>query len=414
LLNYKGDKQIMAMTQKETAELKREKGELEQKRLALKEKVKNHRDMGAEEMGQIADQLRTLSEDIDAINEKLVDAPEEKRGIPLPTKTNEITEDNFRSSSKYRDAFYRSYLGGKINDTDAAVLAFGKRAITDMNGGSVTSGAEYLVPQTTLDRVYKIIEQYGRLYSAITKFGFTGDVSLPIGTTGTPTDNSNGTATLNFTFTEVKISQEAVVATLVVKNLLLRNSIPAFETYLAGEIGKYIGILLENSVINGSLSGGTFLGLVTAIKEGTSDAKTYSDMDWAQIAEILGEVESPYGDQGTWIMKRKTFFNRFFSLTDAAGKPLVTITPVQGGPGTSNYLIAGMPVIFSSRMPDVDSVLYGDLSMYIVNESESFTIESNTSEKFSSDETVWRGKVYSGGKPLFPKETFTYWSYAEA
>ncbi|RTE05496.1 phage major capsid protein [Paenibacillus whitsoniae] len=404
----------MKLTQKEAAEYKREKGELEQKRLALKEKVKNHRDMSSEEMGRITDELRSMSERIDEINEHLADAPEPQHRGSLPNfKSGEINSENYRSSAKYRDAFYRSYLNNRVSEADAEIMSFGKRAITDMNGGAVTSGAEYLVPQTTLDRVYSVIVQYGRVYSAITKFGFTGDVTLPIGTTEAPTENEDGTVDLKFSITEVRIQQQAVVATITVKNLLLKNSIPAFEQFLSMEIGKYIGLLLENYVLNGSLSNSMFQGIITAIKSGTSAAKTYSDMDWAQIAAILGAIDSPYGDQGTWVMKRSTFFNRFFSLTDAAGKPLVTINPVQGGPGQSSYLIAGMPVVFTSQMPDTDSVLYGDLSTYIVNESEAFTIESNSSEKFSHDETVWRGKVYSGGKPLFAKVTFTYWTFEE-
>jgi len=406
----------MKLTQKEAAELRREKSEVEQKRLELKSKVKNHRDMSTEEMNDAADNLRSMSERLDEINEKLQDAPEpEKRGGGFMSKpnANDLTEENYRSSAKYRDAFYRSYLNNKVSESDAEVMAFGKRAITDVNGGSVTSGGEYLVPQTTLDKVYSVVQQYGRLYSAITKFGFTGDVTLPIGTTGAPTENPDGTVTLNFSFTEVKISQQAVVATITTKNLLLRNSIPAFEQYLAMEIGKYIGLLCENYVLNGAVDTSTFQGVIAAIKIAPSAAKTYSIMDWQQIADILAEVESPYGDNGTWVMKRSTFFKKFFALTDAAGKPLVSTIPVQGGPGQSNYLIAGMPVIFTSQMPDTDSVLYGDLSTYIVNESESFVIESNSSEKFSADETVWRGKLYSGGKPLFAKTTFTYWSYSE-
>ena len=403
---------MMELTQRETAELRREKTELEQKRLELKNKVKNHRDMSVEQLNESVENLRSLSDKLDEINEKLKDAPDEQRGkLPMNFKTNEITKENYRSSIKYRDAFYRSFLNSKVSEADAEIMAFGKRAITNMDGESVTSGADYLVPQTTLDRVYSIIQQYGRLYSSITKFGFTGDVSLPIGTTEAPTENSDGTVNLNFSFTEIKISQQAVVATIIVKNLLLRNSIPAFEQYLAMEIGKYIGLLLENYVLNGALSSSTFLGIVAAIKIDPSAAHTYSQMDWQRIADICAEIESPYGDNAVWVMKRSTFFKKFFAMTDAAGKPIISIIPLQGGPGQSNYLIAGQPVIFTSQMPDTDSVLYGDLSTYIVNESEAFVIESNASEKFSEDKTVWRGKVYSGGKPLFAKTAFTYWSY---
>lgn len=412
----------MKLTQKEIAELKREQTELEAKRSELKEKCKNHRDMSVEDLNGTAENIRSISARLDEIGAQLKDAPVEKRGglgMLKDLKGNEITEENYRSSAKYRDAFYRSFLNNKVSEEDSEIMAFGKRSVTSMNGEGVTTGSEYLVPETTLNKVYYVIKQYGKLYSAITKFGFTGDVSLPIGTVESTTDNADASTDLTFSFTEVKISQMAVVATITVKNLLLRNSIPAFEQYLSVEIGKYIGLLCENYVLNGTLTTSTFEGIITALKTAPSVAKTYSVLDWKAIAGIMGGVESPYGDNATWVMKRSTFFNRFFALTDSTGKPIVTVTPlIQGQPGQDNfgtatpYLIAGQPVIFTSQMPDEDSILYGDLSTYIVNESESFTIESNTSEKFSEDKTVWRGKLYSGGKGTFPKETFVYYSYS--
>lgn len=413
----------MKLTQKEIAELKREQTDLEQKRNELKAKCKNHREMSLEDLNGVTENLRTVSTRLDEIGEQLKDTQIEKRDISTMLKDRngkDITTENYRSSEKYRDAFYRSFLNNKVSEDDSEIMAFGKRAIKDVNGDGAASGGEYLVPQTTLNNVYYVIKKYGKLYSAITKYGFTGDVSLPIGTAKVPTDNENGTTTLTFDFTEVKISQTAVVATITVKNLLLRNSIPAFEQYLSNEIGKYIGLLLESYVLNGSLSTTTFEGIITALKVAPSAAKTYAELDWAGVAEIMGSVESPYGDNATWVMKRSTFFKRFFALTDAAGKPIVAVSPlIQGQPGQDNYgaaspyLIAGQPVIFTSQMPDDDGILYGDLTTYIVNESESFVIESNSSEKFSEDKTVWRGKLYSGGKSLFAKDTFAYYSHLE-
>jgi HK97 family phage major capsid protein len=414
----------MKLTQKQIAELKREQTDLEQKRNDLKAKCKNHRDMSIEDLNGVTENLRTVSSRLDEIGEELKDNQSEKRDINNMLKDingKEITADNYRSTDKYRDAFYRSFLNNKVSEADSEIMVFGKRAVTDVNGDGAASGGEYLVPQTTINNVYYVIKKYGKLYSSITKYGFTGDVALPIGTAKAPTDNSDGTTTLEFDFTEAKISQGAVVGTITVKNLLLRNSIPAFEQYLSNEIGKYIGILLENYVLNGSLSNSTFEGIVTALKVAPSAAKTYSDLDWKGVAAIMGSVESPYGDNASWVMKRSTFFNRFFALTDSVGKPIVTVTPlIQGQPGQDNYgaaspyLIAGQPVIFSSQMPDDDGILYGDLTTYIVNESESFVIESNASEKFSEDKTVWRGKVYSGGKSLFAKNTFVYYSHLAA
>ena len=416
----------MKLSQKEIAELKREQTELEQKRNDLKAKAKNHRDMSVEDLNGVTENLRTVSTRLDEIGEKLKDQGTEKRGITVMLKDfngKEITDENFRSSAKYRDAFYRSYLNNKVSEADADIMAMGKNQKRDMNGDSTTSGADYLVPQSTLNNVYTVIKQYGKLYSTVTKYGFTGDVSLPIGTAGAVTQNADGSVTLNYDYTETKISQDAVVATMTVKNILLMNSIPAFEQFLSNEIGKYIGMQLENKVLNGA-AGSNFLGIITALKASSgagdpSAAKTYSVLDWKAIAAIMGTLESPYGDNATWVMKRSTFFNKFFSLTDSTGKPIVTTIPlITGMPKDNNYgsaspfMIAGQSVIFSSLIPDADGILYGDLSQYIVNESQSFTIESNANEKFSEDKTVWRGKVYSGGKPLFPKQTFTYSSYS--
>lgn len=403
----------MKLTQKEAAEKRREKTALEQKRIELKKKVANHRDMSPEDVSGIADELRSISDQLDIINEALLDAPEpEHRNvvIPMEKRTKEINEDNYRSTTQYRDAFFRSFMNKRVAETDVEIMAFGKRAVTDMNGLSVTAGAEYLVPQTTLTQIQSIIVKYGRVYAAVTKYGFNGDVTIPIGTADAPVNNADGTDTLSFTFTEVTLNQQAIVATVSVKNLLLKNSIAGLETYLSMEIGKYIGLQLENYVLNGDPDTSKFEGIIHAY--GVSEK--YSATDWELINAVYGALESPYGDEGTWIMNRKTFFSRFRNMTDSEGRPLIATLPVTvGGAGAAQYFIDGRPVIFSTRMAN-DAFIYGDLSQYIVNESQELVIESDSSAGFAADKTVWRGKVYSGGKVLFVAQAFIYYTYEAA
>lgn len=405
----------MALTQKQVAELKRKKGDLEQKRLALKEKVKNHRNMSSDDVSATAEELRDLGEEIDDINAQLVDAPEpQTRGGFQSMRTNELTQENFRSSSQYRDAFFRSYINRNVSTDDEPIMDMGKRSITDMNGGSISSGAAFLVPQTTLDVIQTIIQKYGQVYAAVTKYGFTGDVTLPIGTAGAVTTNDDGTVSLNFSFTEAKLSQSAIVATIKVKNLLLKNSISALETYLATEMGKYLGVYLDSAVINGDGAGGTFTGIVPAIKVAPSEEKNYAKMDWGILMDIEGDVDSPYGDEAVFIMRRKTFFNRFRKMTDAAGAPITTSIPVITGNGKTQFVLDGHQVIFTSAMA-LDDILFGDIKQYVVNESQEIVIESSSvgDDTFGKDQTMWRGKVYSGGKPMFAKETFTLWTFDE-
>lgn len=398
-------------TQKEIAGFKREVSELEEKRNALKEEIKNKRDgMATEEITKKTEDLRSLNVDIDDLNEKIKQGSQEQRGgvFQMP-KSNEITAENYRSTQQYRDAFFRSFVNGKVAEPDRDIMEYGKRAVTDMNGLSVTSGAEYLVPQTTLSQIQSIVTKYGQVYASVTKYNFNGDVTIPIGTADAPTNESDGTDTLSFTFTEVAINQQAVIATVSVKNLLLKNSIAGLESFLAMEIGKYIGLQLENYVLLGNPNTSKFQGIINAY--GTSEK--YSVVDWQLINTVFGALESPYGDNGTWIMNRKTFFNKFRSLTDSEGRPLISTLPVTvGGAGSAAYFIDGRPVIFSSRMAD-DAFIYGDLSQYIVNESQDIVIEADSSAGFAADKTVWRGKVYSGGKVLFVANAFVYYTYEE-
>lgn len=398
------------ITQKEAAELRRQKSEIEQQRLELKKECESKRsEMSAEDLEGAAEKLREMSESIDEINTKLEEAPEpENRGGIQMQKEMTITKDNFRSTTEYRDAFFRSFMNRKVAEGDAEIMAMGKRAITDMNGHSVTSGAEYLVPQTTLDQITSIIVKFGRLYSKITKFRFEGDVTLPIGSADAPTNEANGTDTLSFTFTEVAINQQAVVATVKVKNLLLKNSISGLESYLAMEIGKYIGLQLENYILNGDPATSKFTGILTAMTQAPSAAKTYVAMDVPTLATVMGSVESPYGDDATWVMNRKTFFNEFWGMTDANGSPLKDLVTIVGKPGSTEYYIAGLPVEFSTRMTDGD-VLFFDLSQYFVNESQEITIEADASAGFTDDATVWRGKVYSGGACPLAKSVGAYY-----
>ena len=402
----------MKYSEKEIAGFRRELEGLETQRNALKDEIKNKRDgMATEEITAKTEELRGINSSIDALNEKLKDAPApEQRGGFATMKIKEINEENFRSSVKYRDAFFRSFVAGKVAESDSEIMAFGKRAVTDMNGLSVTSGAEYLVPQTTLNQIQAIVTKYGQLYAAVTKYNFNGDITIPIGTAGAPTNEADGTDTLVFTFTEVTINQQAVIATVSVKNLLLKNSVAGLESFLAMEIGKYIGLQLENYILVGNPSSSKFQGIINAY--GTSEK--YSEIDWALINAVFGALESPYGDNGTWIMNRKTFFNKFRSLTDSEGRPLIATLPVtQGQAGSAQYFIDGRPVIFSSRMAD-DAFIYGDLSQYIVNESQEIVIEADASAGFAADKTIWRGKVYSGGKVLFVANTFVYYTYEAA
>lgn len=410
------------MSQRDKAEKLRDKEELEAQREALKEKLVMHRDKGecmtAEDLEEAKRDLETkkgLDEKIRALEEELKDAPpanKEVGGMSRNMNTAvEINKDNFRSSVQYRDAFFRSLMNRGIAEADRQIMAFGvgERAITDMNGLSITSGAAYLVPESTLNVIQSIITKVSPLSSLVTKFNFNGDVRIPIGTDDTPTNNADGTDTLKFIFTSATLTQMAVVAVVEMENLTLKNGIVGIEQYVAMSIGKYIGLQLENYILNGNSTAWT--GIITAI---STAAETYSELDWETLADFLASVDSPYGDEGIWVMRRADFFSKIFSLTDAEGRPLVNTVPgVSGLPGSLNYVLMGRPVVFSSKIPST-GILYGDAKQFIMNVSQEMIIESDASAGFSTDKMTWRGKVYASGKTMFADTAFHYKTYSAA
>lgn len=420
---------------KELMKLIREKASKLEERKKIQDAILEKRDsLTVKELDSEQEKLNSLKDEIRSIEEKINNL-ESQTDTNVENNTNNVnhrsintniphgiiepakrTQEEVLNSTEYRNAFYRSVMNNKILKTDYDIMQEGKRVITDMNGGTVTSGAEYLVPTTTLNMIKEIIEVWGNIYALVEKTSFTGNVSLPIATEGATTDNGDGSVTLTATFTEVTINQMAVIAMIKVKNLLLKNSISAFENYLTKQLGKYLGKQLTNYVLNGSPTTSKFTGIIFKIKDNAENT-TYSDIDWAWINSVQGSLESPYGDNAVWVMKRSTFFTKFRSLVDANGKPLAEI--VTGGPGGSKYYIAGQECFFTTLMPtgDTDPILYGDLKTYMVNESEGISIESSSENDtaFQADETHWRGKVYSGGKPTLPTaNTFKYFTYEAA
>ncbi|MHC1694624.1 MAG: hypothetical protein AB9835_04965 [Eubacteriales bacterium] len=106
---------MAVLTQKAAAELRRNKTALEQQRLEIKKKCEQHRStMTTEQLSAETENMRSLSEQIDTINEQLKDAPEpdSRGGIFMPTNGS-VTAENFRESIQYRDAFFRSFINGQ-------------------------------------------------------------------------------------------------------------------------------------------------------------------------------------------------------------------------------------------------------------------------------------------------------------
>jgi len=398
----------MLKTQKEIAEANRKRAELKNKRDELRTQLAEKRaksDLTDEYLNDTENQLRALALEIGELNEEIADAPAAMRTADIENmRSNDVTAENFRNHPAYRDAFYRSISNRKVSSEDAEVMAYGKREITDMNGGAVTGGAGYITPQSTLDKITSVLEQYGQIYAVVTKYTFVGDVTLPIGVMESPEMDSEGIYRMKFHFEEVRIHQEALVATIEVKNLLLKNSISALETFISEQLAKFLAVKGDMGVLYGDGENGTFVGIMEKLS-----AKKYTEVNWKLLTTVIGSLKGAYSQRGHWIMNSQTFWREFMSMSATDGQPIIGTMPIITKNGDKWYIL-GLPVDMSDAV-QVGDFGFGALSdNYVVDESQNIIIESDPSPEFSNDKTVFRGKIYTGGAPILPEEAFVWYT----
>lgn len=412
----------MALGNKELAEKRREKTELELKREALKVELEGHRaanDLKPEGLEEKLREATSIDEQIRAIELEIQAAPNENTGgmaRMADTAVNAINPVEFRATEEYRRAYFNAIIERGLNPGEpiptgirAILDKGGLRTITDMNTGSVSSGATYAMPTSTLQKVEKVITEYGALFSKVTKYGIRGSsISIPIGAQGSPTNESNGTNTLAFTFTNADITQAAIVANIKIPKMMLHNGVDGLESYFVEECGKYVGTQLDNRIINGVAATHKFLGIVTAISTGV---KTFTELSLSELFGMLADVKAPYVRRGAWIMDSATYYGKILPLTDAQGKPLVTEAIImEGGVSSVEPRLLGRPIILTEEMPSAatDPIIYGDPSQYIVNQSKEFELKSDASRYADEDALLIQGTVYSGGVCMFPTSAWAY------
>lgn len=408
------------LSQSELAAKKREKTELETKRAALKLELEQRAkdEVPTDELKQKVERAKELDEQIRALELEIQAAPSENAGgmARMVQTVENMDPAQFRGTEEYRNAYFGAIIERALrpeNGIPAAMRAVldkgNQRTITDLNTGSVSSGATYAMPTSTMGGIEKVIIEYGALFAKVTKYGIKGSsISIPIGAQGSPTNNDDGTDTLAFTFTNANITQAAIVANIKVPNMMLYNGVDGLEDYFVQECGKYIGTQLDNRILNGVAATHKFLGIVTAISTGV---KEFTELDLAQLFGMLADVKAPYVRRGAWIMTSSLYYGKILPLTDAQGKPLVTEAVImEGGVSSVEPRLLGRPIILTEEMPTgvTDPIIYGDPTQYIVNQSKEFELKTNASRYADEDAMLIQGTVYSGGVCMFPTSAWAY------
>lgn len=406
----------MFLTERELTEKKSRRDAIMKEKDDIMAKTKVHRENptkeSALELKAFITRSAELKTELDQLNIDIA-AAEVERSMKdiqvVKSKGDELNmTDNkdltLRSSQLYRDAFYKKLFrdagqGFKLTEDEENVI----RDVASLNGGSVKTGGDLLLPITTYNKIETILKDRGVIWNLLPKTNFKGAVELPIGSRTGSTKDANGVSQLQYDFTTLTIKQDAIIAEIKVPNILLTNAIEDLENYLALESANYLLEQLDFKVLNGN--GDKFDSLLTA-----ATPTHYGDtLTYTHVLEAQGSMKQAYAKGAIWLMNRKTYFTKFRGMTDTQGNLIANTAQVAiGNSRSTQYLVDGIPAEFSDDFADGEFMFFNPF-YYRVNVSKNITVNVNASIYENEDKTAWYAKVYAGGKVLFPEEVIKHY-----
>lgn len=362
--------------------------EIEQRKKEIRSLLESDGDVNVEEIER---ELSALHSEQDELEKRSRMASRITAGdLPVVTIQNEARNpmhEDVLSSPTYRSAYLKNLQGKPLSDVE-------KRTLTTA-AGSVGSA----VPTDTMNLIIDKLRQTSVLYPRITASFVPSNLSLVVanaknaaswkaeGTNGTPHDD---------TVTSVVLTGFELIKLVEISAAASAMTISAFEAYLAAEIGRQIGIAIENAILNGSGSNEP-TGILTGITWNAANSVSAA-LSYDALMDVLALLPTLYHQNAVFVMSRKMLFGGIRKLKDAAGNPLFTYNPQD----RAAYSILGYPVIVDDYISD-STVLLGDLSYYYFNFAQQPAIEASREAGWYSGKVVYRGLAIADGKPALPE-----------
>ena len=286
-------------------------------------------------------------------------------------------------SKEYRNAFLKELMGKKLNEAE-------ERALTSVSG---SAGA--VIPTQTLNMIIDKLKQTSVLFNKITVSYIAGNVSFVVAdaknAASFKVEGTDGTAK-DDTVKNVTLTGHELIKLVEISAKVSAMSIDAFESYIVSEIGRQMAIAIENVILNGTSTdeptGLLKSGEITNTVEFTNGGMTYKD-----LVNMLSKLPTMYHQNAELTMPRELFFNEIIGMETSTGEPVV----VQNPQAPMQFNVLGYRVNIDDYMP-ADTILFGDLSYYRMNFSQTPTIESDKSAGFKSGKTIYRGLAIVDGK----------------
>jgi HK97 family phage major capsid protein len=196
---------------------------------------------------------------------------------------------------------------------------------------------------------------------------------------------------LDPTFTNITLkSQKVAVLTKVSRELLTDSGID-IVSYLAGSLGKAVGIR-ANALLTVGTGTVQANGVVTASGSGITGgtSATVGSFTADNLIDLAHSVDSDYVRQGAAFMMKRSSLGALRKLKDSAGQYLYVPAASVGTPDS----FAGYSVIENPDMAAIGSagksVLFGNFSSYHVRQVGGIEVARSDDAYFNTDEVGFR------------------------
>lgn len=352
-----------------------EKSELEQ----LQEMASTLSDVDVKEMKTRLDQLAAKHE-------------EQRKNIGRPGFLYQ-SQDEYQEAKAAREhtAAFLKAAGQKDTNTLDALRRdnpefYAEKA--NFNTGTDAQGG-YIVPDAWETEIMNSADKFGYAARLFRNYPMStqtvnlqngGDVTgYEVSETGNPTTTDSSSF-----FSRVQLTAKRFAAGYIASNVELEDAIPAFQTYMAEEIGRGLAKRIDQTAFKGDISGAsnhfdgiTVVSGTNTVTMGAGDT-AFSNISWTDLIDLEAAVGDADLDGAVFVMPRAVF-NYLRKELDSNNRPIwsnerpVDFAKQVGLDALGSAVqpsIGGYPVVvtpdslFASSGTDTACAVFGDFGRY--------------------------------------------------
>lgn len=369
--------------------------EIAERKIEIRSQLEGNEDVNLDEVKAELDSLeveeRGLKDKLSiaqSINEGQIEVRQIEKPKMEERKMVEFQIDNIVDAPEFRSAFLKNLQGKSLTEVE-------QRALT-----TAANSAGAAVPTQTLNTIVDKMRQVSVLFPLVRVSYIPGNVSIVVANAKNAaawkTEGADGTAA-DDTVTSVSLAGYELIKLVEISAAASAMTVDAFEVYIAEEVGRQLGIALENAILNGTGSGqptGILSGITWAAGTNMINYTTALTISYDNLLDTVALLPTLYHQNAVFVMSRKTLFSGIRKIKSTTNEPIFTLDSTQGFAGS----IFGFKVIIDDYIAD-DVILFGDLSYFYLNFALSPTIETSIEAGFRSGKKVYRGLAVLDGKP---------------